>query len=154
MLRKIVTYVNLLVMALVAGSVFGIWLGYNPATLSPAAYVEQQQQAIRALNFLMPVLGLFGTLLTVLWAILARSERPVLFMLISAVVCFIASGLITRFGNQPINAVVMTFDPQMPPANLMHFRDTWWNWHIARTVTSVIGLCFLLMANALEGRKN
>jgi hypothetical protein len=36
---------------------FGVWLGFNPAALTGAAYVEMQQNAIRALNTSMPALG-------------------------------------------------------------------------------------------------
>ena len=153
MLKKIIVFADILVIALVAGSVFGIWLGYNPAGLSAGAYLEQQQHAIRSLNFLMPALGLLGLLLTVAWAIIARSERPVFYMLVFAAICFIASGLITRFGNQPINAVVMTLNPHLLPETWMNLRDQWWHWHSARTVTSVAGLFFLLLANAMEQRK-
>lgn len=149
MLIRWISFANLLVVALVAGAVFGIWFGYNPAKLSPDAYVEQQQQAIRALNVKMPVLGAIGILLTVISALLMMAERRTFYVLIGAVVCLVVAALVTRFGNQPINAVVMTWDAHVPPANWIEFRDTWWNWHIMRTVASVAGLCLLLLANLM-----
>ena len=154
MLRKSIGFINILLVALVAGTVFGIWLGYNPDMLSSASYVEQQQEAIRALNVKMPILGAISILLTIASAIIARSDRSTLFVLIGAIVFLLVAGLVTRFGNQPLNAIVMTWDPQAPPANWMEFRDTWWNWHIIRTLASVIGLCLLLFANPMERRKN
>jgi len=153
MLRKSIGFINLLVVALVAGAVFGIWLGYNPATLSPTTYAEQQQESIRALNVTMPVLGTIGILLTVTSAILAWAERPMVYVLFGAVVCLLVTGLVTRFGNQPINAIVMTWNTQAPPANWMDFRDEWWKWHIVRTLAAVAGLCLLLLANPMERRK-
>jgi uncharacterized membrane protein len=153
MLRRPIGFVNLLVVSLVAGAVFGIWLGYNPATLSPTTYIEQQQEAIRALNVTMPVLGTIGILLTVTSAILARTERRTLYVLIGAAVCLLVAGLVTRFGNQPINAIIMTWNTQAPPANWMDFRDEWWKWHIVRTLAAVAGLCLLLLANPMERRK-
>jgi uncharacterized membrane protein len=154
MLRKSIGFINILIVALVAGTVFGIWLGYNPDMLSSASYVEQQQEAIRALNVKMPILGAISILLTIASAIIARSDRSTLFVLIGAIVFLRVAGLVTRFGNQPLNAIVMTWDPQAPPANWMDFRDTWWNWHIIRTLASVIGLCLLLFANPMGRRKD
>lgn len=153
MQKKTIGFINILIVALVAGTVFGIWLGYNPNKLSSASYVEQQQEAIRALNVKMPIMGAIGILLTIASALMARSDRKTLYLLIGAAVCLLAAGLVTRFGNQPLNAIVITWDPQAPPVNWMDFRNAWWNWHIIRTVASVAGLCLLLFANPMEGRR-
>jgi len=153
MLKRSVGFVNLLVVALVAGTVFGIWLGYNPAALSSSAYIEQQQGAIRALNVLMPILGAIGILLTITSAVLARADRRTLIILIGAIACLLTAGLVTRFGNQPINAIVMTWNAQAAPADWTTLRDTWWNWHIVRTAAAVTGLCLLLLANPMDRGK-
>lgn len=152
MFRKWIGFTNLLVVALVAGTVFGIWLGYNPATLSPATYIEQQQEAIRALNVTMPVLGGIGILLTVASAFFARRQRRTLSMLVAAAGCLILAALVTRFGNQPINAVVMTWSSHAPPPTWIALRDEWWNWHIARTCAVVAGLSLLLLADPMGRR--
>ena len=60
MARLVIRSAALVVAALVVGAMFGIWLGHNPATLSPGAYVEQQQEAIRTMNVSMPALGSTG----------------------------------------------------------------------------------------------
>ena len=44
----VVRFTNIVLAALVVGTMFGIWLGYDPARLTASAYVEQQQNAIRA----------------------------------------------------------------------------------------------------------
>jgi hypothetical protein len=37
------------------------------------------------------------------------------YLLVAAVVfCLLAAALVTRFGNQPVNAIVMTWNPQSP----------------------------------------
>jgi hypothetical protein len=64
----------------------------------------------------------------------------------AAAVCFIVAGLITRFGNRPINAVVITWSPQAPGARWMEMRDTWWHWHIARTLFGIVAVSFALIA--------
>ena len=154
MTRPIVNFANLLLAALVVGTMFGIWLGYNPVDLSPRAYVEQQQHAIRALNVTMPVLGALTVLLTLASAFLARRSRRQLALLLGAVVCLVAAGLVTRLLNQPINAVVITWAADAPPTNWMELRDEWWRWHMVRTGFGIVGLSLLIAANLMKGARD
>jgi exosortase/archaeosortase len=130
--------------AVVAGSVFGIWAGYNPEALSFNAYIEQQQNAINGLNILMPVLGLLTIILTAVSAFMQRQNKPVITILLCAVVFFVASGLITKFGNQRINTIVMTWDMASVPDNWTELRDSWWSFHIMRMCTSIAGLALVV----------
>ena len=47
--------------ALLVGAMFGLWLILNPAGLAAGVYITLQQQAIRTLNRVMPVLGATGS---------------------------------------------------------------------------------------------
>lgn len=141
-----IRFVSLLLTSLLVGTMFGVWLGFNPAALSAAAYVEMQQNAIRALNVSLPALGLVCILLTVALAVLIKGDKRARHLLVAAAVCLAAAGLITRFGNQPINAVVITWSPQAPAANWTELRDTWWQLHILRTVAGVAALALALLA--------
>jgi len=141
-----VHFLNLLLAALTAGAMFGFWLSHNPAGLSPAVYVAQQQNGIRALNVKMPLLGGFTVLLTFGAAVLARGDGTRFGLLLAAGCCFLAAGLITRFLNQPINAIVMTWSPEAPPPNWDQLRDTWWRWHLVRTAGGIVGLSLLIVA--------
>jgi len=146
MTAGVIRFVLLLVLALLVGAMFGIWAGYNPATLSPGAFVEQHQNAVRGLNVLLPVMGAVCILLTIALAVMAKGDTRARYLLAASAVCLIAAGLVTRFGNQPINAVVMTWSPQSPPANWMALRDTWWQWHVVRTLAGFAGLALTLLA--------
>ena len=150
MLLRAVRFLDVLLAALVVGSMFGIWLGYNPTSLSPAAYVEHQQLAIRSLNLVLPILGAACILLTVTWAMLVRSNRRLRTLLLLAALFLIAAGLITRVFNQPINAQVITWSAQSLPSNWSHLRDQWWSWHIVRTLAGLVALGSLLLATELE----
>lgn len=141
-----IRFVSLLLTSLLVGTMFGVWLGFNPAALTATAYVEMQQNAIRALNISLPVLGLVCILLTATLAVLTKNDKRGRYLLVASVICLVTAGLVTRFGNQPINAVVMTWSPQAPAANWMELRDTWWNWHILRTVAGVGALALALLA--------
>ena len=146
MSATIIRFVDLLLVALLVGTIFGIWIGFNPAGLSPATYVEQQQHAIRALNTFMPLLGALCIVLTIALAVLTKKDRRTRYLLIATAVCLLMAGVVTRFENQPINSIVMTWTPQAPPANWMELRDRWWQWHIVRTLAGIAALCLLISA--------
>lgn len=151
MTTLIVKFLNILMAGLVAGTIFGIWIGYNPENLSPQAYVELQQNTIGLLNTLMPVLGLITIILTVTAAFLQKQHQPVFITLLIAAGFLITSGLITKFGNQPINSIVMTWNRMDVPANWMELRDKWWTLHSIRTLTAVIAFCLIIGSNMRKG---
>jgi hypothetical protein len=68
---------------LVAGTLFGIWIGYNPQNLSAQTYIEQQQSVIKALNTLMPLLGLIAIILTVISAFMQRGNQIFILMMLT-----------------------------------------------------------------------
>jgi uncharacterized membrane protein len=136
----------LLVLSLLVGTMFGIYAGFNPAPLSSIAFVEQQQNSIRGLNTLLPSMGAVCIIITLILAALARGDARSRSLLAIAAVLLIAAGLITRFGNQPINAIVMTWEPEAPAANWEQLRDSWWRLHIVRTSSAIAALVFALLA--------
>lgn len=147
-----VHFANLLLAALLVGAMFAVFLFFNPVGLDAATYVSQSQQGIRADNGRLPILGAITTTLTLAAAVLARTERTRFTLLLVAAGLFVAAGLITRFFNQPINAVIMTWPVREPPASWVQFRNTWWRWHLVRFAAGLGGLCLLILAGcALVG---
>ena len=146
MAANIVRFSLLILLALLVGTMFGIWAGFNPASLSASAYVEQQQNAIRSLNTLLPAMGAVCILLAVALAFMSKSDSRGRYLLFAAAVFMIVAGLVTRFGNQPINAVVMTWSAQAPAANWAQLRDEWWQWHIVRTLAGIAALALTVLA--------
>lgn len=141
-----VRFFDLLLMSLLVGTMFGIWFGFNPSKLSPATYIEQQQGTIRAFNTLLPLLGAMCVVLTAGLAFMSRGNPLVCYLFIGAAVLLVVAGLITRFANQPINSMVMTWSTQAPPTNWESLRDTWWQWHITRTLAGIGALALTLLA--------
>ena len=144
MLTTFVDFFNLLLAALLVGTIFGTWLTASPAGLGVSDYMVVQQQHIRALNVFMPLLGGATILFSIASAFLSRADGTRLMLLVVVVLSFIIAGLITRFLNQPINAVVMTWKPDAPPADWMQLRDEWWRWHLVRLTFGLLGLCLLI----------
>src|SRR5215471_2313563 len=99
MLSAMVDFTNLLLAALLVGAMFGVWLFLNPAGSDAVLYVALQQQGIRGLDTTMPALGAATILVTIVAAVLGRGDATRLGLLIAAVACLIAAGLITRFLN-------------------------------------------------------
>jgi uncharacterized membrane protein len=146
-----IDFANLLLAALVVGALFGVWLFLNPAGLNANSYVTLQQQAIRTMNRAMPGLGAVTILVTLTAALLGRGDPTRLGLLIAVVVCFVTIGLITRFLNQPINTIVMTWRGDLPPSNWTQLRDEWWRWHQVRLATGLVGLSLLIAATLKRG---
>lgn len=152
MITPAIRFVLLLVLALLVGAMFGVLTGADPRPLSVTAWVEQHQNAVRGLNVLLPVMGAICILLTLTLAFLAKEDRRVRYLLAASAILLIAAALITRFGNQPINAIVMTWSPQAPPANWAELRDQWWQLHVLRTLAGIGALALTLFAVVPWGR--
>jgi hypothetical protein len=140
MTTSIIRFLNIIIAALLAGVSFGIWIGFNPLSLSPSTYIEQQQNMLRALNVLMLILVFSATVITILSAFLQKDNKRVFFTLLIAGMFFIICIIISRFGNQPINKIIMTWKPDSLPGNLSELRDKWWSFHKMRTIAELIAL--------------
>jgi uncharacterized membrane protein len=151
MFALLIDFANLLLGALVVGALFGAWLFLNPEGLDANTYVTVQQQAIRTMNRAMPAVGAAVILATIAAAVLGRHDPARFWLLVAAMVCFVTIGLITRFRNQPINAIVMTWRGDLPAPNWTRLRDQWWRWHLMRLATGLVGQS-LLIAAALKPR--
>lgn len=97
------------------------------------------------------MLGAATILLTILAAVLRRDDSTRFGLLVGTVVCFVAAGLITRFLNQPINAIVITWHTDAPPADWRGVRDEWWRWHLIRLLAGLGGLSLLIAAMLQRG---
>ncbi|MDB5241689.1 MAG: hypothetical protein JWP57_2314 [Spirosoma sp.] len=142
-----IRFLNLLIAALVTGSVFGIWVSFNPLSLSSSSYVEQHQSLVKAFNLLLPLLGGIVILSSLGLAYINKGNKSVMALFLITAGFFILTGLITRFGNQPINALVMTWKSTNPPSDWTEWRDKWWLYHKLRFLTSIVGLCLLIWVN-------
>jgi hypothetical protein len=125
MIISAIRFLNIIVAALLAGISVGIWIGFNPLDLSPSTYIEQQQNTIRSLNVLMISLVVFATVITIISAFLQKGNKEDFIVLLIASLFFISCILISRFGNQPINKIILTWTTDSLPANLSEIREKW-----------------------------
>lgn len=153
-MKQFIQFFDIILTGLIAGVIFGIWIGFNPHDLSALAYVEQQQNTIRALNVLMPVLGFISIVLTILYGVFSKGERLNRILLFVAAALLMASGLTTRFGNQPINEIVMSWELDSIPGDWKVLRDKWWSLHIIRTITAMVSFAVIVwvtVGNKMKG---
>jgi len=140
---SILRFLNVIMVALLAGISFGIWIGFNPSDLSASAYIEQQQNMLNSLRVLLVALVIFTTLVTILSAYLQKINIPSFISLLIAAGLLIGCILITRFGNKPIDDVVLTWTKDSIPTNWTELRDKWWSFHILRTTAELLALVII-----------
>jgi hypothetical protein len=154
MIISMLRFLNIIVIALLAGISAGILIGFNPMTLSPSTYVEQQQHMLQALRVLMIVLVFVATVITILAALLQRKNRITFLMLLMASAFLIVCIVITRFGNKPIDDLVLTWRVDSLPSDWMELRDQWWSLHILRVITEVVALLLVTWASIKKDHGN
>lgn len=145
--QSTVRFINTMLAALLAGTSFGIWVGFNPKNYTASTYLEQQQQLVQALNTLMVSMVILTTLVSILSAYLQRQHKPVFIALLLAAAFFAACIFISRFGNLPIQTEMLTWELKSLPENWMDLRDKWWNLHIMRTIAELLGLGLVVLTN-------
>ncbi len=144
-IRTAIQVLALLLMGMVTGAMFGIWAGYNPAGFAAATFVEAHQGSVRGLNLLLPVMGFLSIALTVALAIGSRAHRRTFWLYAGAALLTAVAGLVTRFANQPINDIVMTWSAAAPPADWTILRDNWWTWHPIRLAAGFVAYVLLIL---------
>jgi hypothetical protein len=146
MIVTILQAAALLLVGLLAGSVFSIWFGYDVTSYSQSTFVEVHQRAVRGLNDLLPLMGLGALVCVIAVAVLQRANRPALVGYGLAALGLVVAGVITRFGNQPINATVMGWSADNVPANWQALVQEWWMWHGWRVAATVVAFLALIVA--------
>lgn len=151
MIPLIIDFADMLLAALLVGAMFGVWLMFDPARRLPAVYITLHQQGIRTLNTPLPALGAATVILTVVASVFARTQSSRFGLLLAGAACFAIAGFVTRFLNQPINRVVMTWNTDAPPSNWTELSDAWLRWHLIRFLFGLAGLVLLIAAALWHG---
>ena len=143
MTLSLVKFFNIIFAALLAGTSFGIWIGFNPINYSASAYIEQQQNLLRSLNTPLIALVVVTTLVTLISAFIQWKNKPVFVALLLAAAFFLSCIIITRLGNIPIQTQMLNWTKGALPGNWMMLRDKWWSFHIMRTIVELIALVLI-----------
>ncbi|MEP7267599.1 MAG: DUF1772 domain-containing protein [Saprospiraceae bacterium] len=136
-------FANLILAALLAGTSFGIWVGFNPANYTPSTYIEQQQNLVRSLNTIMVSLVILATIITLVSAFLQRRNKTAFIALLFAAAFFASCIFISRFGNLPIQNEMLSWNAISLPDNWRMLRDKWWSFHVIRTIAELLALVLI-----------
>jgi hypothetical protein len=150
MIKLIIQFMNIGMAGLMAGIQSEIWLVYNQNTFSFANWLAFQQASINALNTIMPLLGLLTIILTLAAALLQKENKTIFIFLLTASGFLIIGGLITKFGNQPINKIVLTSNKDTIPADWAALSSRWQSLHIIRLLATLISFCIISFCSAKE----
>ena len=154
--KAIVQIIALLCSGLMAGLLFGDWLGpsFARARMSASSFIEFQQ--IVHYNYLvtLPALSFLAVIAPVVWLVLWRSRRraPEFWILLVATVLIIIGQAITFLVNVPVNDVLETWNPAAPPSDARQVWARWETAHVVRTVVWVAGFLLETVALALSAR--
>jgi len=141
---------------LMAGLLFGDWLGpsFARSAMSASSFIEFQQ--IIHINYLLalPALSTIAAGVPVLWLVTLRRERgsPEFRIVLCATVAIVIGFTITLVFNVPINDQLETWTVAAPPANAREIWSQWEEAHVVRTVFWAAGFVLEVVALAVRDR--
>ena len=142
-MKRIASVVAVLCSGLMAGLLFGDWLGpsFARAAMSASSFIQFQQ--IVHTNYLrtLPALSTVALAAPILWLIILRSRRETaeFKILLGATVAIAIGYTITFVFNVPVNNQLETWDFAAPPANAREIWSQWEKAHVVRTIFWVVG---------------
>ena len=152
---SLIRLVALLSSGIMAGLLFGDWLGpaFARSRMSVSGFIEFQQ--IVHLNYLrvLPALSTIAAGLPILWVVVLRRQRSgaEFRLVLGAVIAILAGFMITLVFNVPVNDQLEGWSAAAPPGNAREIWKDWEQAHIVRTVFWMIG--FTLEAAAVAWEK-
>lgn len=140
---SIIRVIAVLCSGLMAGLLFGDWLGpsFARAAMNASSFIQFQQ--IVHVNYLrtLPALSTIAVAAPILWLIILRTRRDSaeFKILLSAIVAIAVGYTITFVFNVPVNNQLETWDFAAPPANAREIWSHWEKAHVVRTIFWVTG---------------
>ena len=140
---SITRVVAVLCSGLMAGLLFGDWLGpsFARAAMNASTFIQFQQ--IVHINYLrtLPALSTIAVAAPILWLIILRTRRDSaeFKILLGAIVAIAVGYTITFVFNVPVNNQLETWDFAAPPADAREIWSHWEKAHVVRTIFWVTG---------------
>ena len=158
MRRNITPVIAVLSSGLMAGLLFGDWLGPSFARSAMDLQSVVQFQQIIHTNYLLvlPALSTIALGLPILWLVTIRGfAGSAEFKLVtSAAVAIVIGYTITLVFNIPVNDQLEAWSTADPPANAREIWSTWEKAHVARTIFWVSGFYLEILALARRSSTN
>ena len=150
--------VAILCSGLMAGLLFGDWLGpsFARSAMNASSFVQFQQ--IVHINYLrtLPALSTVAVAAPILWLVTLRARRDSaeFKVLLGATVALVIGYTITLVFNVPINNQLETWNVATPPANAREIWGQWEKAHVIRTIFWVVGFFIEIVALVVSASQN
>jgi uncharacterized membrane protein len=147
MALKVAQFVNIMLLVLIAGALWGTWftLGPSLASFTPEIYLTLGKAIIQNLRPIMPILmptAIVSTL-PVLY-LLPQKKSSAFYLTLTGFVLLLVTALITVAIEVPIDNQVREWTLTSLPSNWEALRDRWAFYHTLRTFTALGGLGLVL----------
>jgi hypothetical protein len=142
----IIRFFDILFSGLLAGIMISIWQGADHNATSEINNFEIQQANIKIFNDKIPLLGFITILFTLTSAALQNHIMIIFIPLLTASLFLIVSGIITRYGNQPLNKQIQRWSKDFIPSKWQYITDKWFAYHIYRTILTQLAFILIVLA--------
>jgi hypothetical protein len=149
MVLKIARFANLLLVALLAGLLVGVYIvELALLEISASVYTAVEKPKHELFEPIMPVANTLVIVSGLAVLLLIRDRKTWTFGLsVVGVACTIVATTTTLLVNVPINSeIINVWAVNDPPADWAQVRDRWNRFHAIRTVLAVVALFCLLLA--------
>jgi len=140
---KIIRVVAVLCSGLMAGLLFGDWLGpsFARSAMSASSFIQFQQ--IVHINYLrtLPALSTVAIAAPIMWLIILRRRRNIaeFKVLLTATIAIAIGYTITFVFSVPVNNQLEMWNVAAPPENAREIWSQWEKAHVVRTNFWVVG---------------
>ncbi len=146
----IIRFFDILFSGLLAGIMICIWQSADYKTSSETTNLVIHQATIKLFNDKIPLLGLMAILLSLAFAAMKNQIMIIFVPLLIASLFLIAGGIITRYGNQPINKQIQRWSKDFIPSKWEYVRDKWFSFHIYRTIFTLLAFILIIFASLIN----
>ncbi len=145
--------VAIILSGVLAGAILGTWLSEASLGNSAEAWIGYHQAITRAYTQAVPPIGGLALVAT-LGALAPSSRNPrTRRLVLAALVCLLVGMLVTVFVHFPINAQIMMWQPDAPPADWQDLRARWLTAHVVRTWVALASFVLLVVAFSSRQRE-
>jgi uncharacterized membrane protein len=153
---KVAQFINILLLFLVAGVLWGTWfsLARSITSIAPKTFLAIGQIMIGNLALPMSILMPIALLSTLPALILLYQQKSMLafYLTLGGLVLFVVALVITLVVNVPIDNQIKQWTVQTLPPNWKAIRDRWEFYHAVRTFVSLSGLGLIVGAALIPRR--
>lgn len=134
-----------------AGAVVAVLLAESALGSSPELWIGYHQAITTTYTVALPLVGGLSLVAAVMTVVCLWQHLRVRWLLLLAIWCLLVGMVVTVAVHVPLNAEVLSWQPDAPPADWDGLRLRWLTAHGVRTIAALAG--FALMVRAAFPRR-